>query len=564
MIKETVMNRLIHMVLKKKGTRALDELDRNCETAIDMSRDLLMKILQDNKDTEYGRKYGFADITSVEEYRQKVPFSVYDDYAPYIERMIKNNETDLISVYPAVHYALSSGSVGVPKSIPVSEHTVECYGKYSANMVFGVMDRYCRKTFGRYSPKGRGINPVEVRSMQTENGVPKGTISARSLNTLKKFIPYIFSPPPEIMFTKEHMDLKYLHIRFALADRNLMFMMSAFMTALADMMTYMETNWESLCREIEYGTLKEDANIPDDVRKALQAKIKPDPKRAAELRCEFAKGFDTPVVPRIWRNMTWIFAIGTGGFSGYTEKMRRYTGDMPILFSVYAASEALVAAAVNVNEEEFVLIPDSGFYEFVPMDSDDENTTYTIDQLEPGKDYEIIITNLSGFYRYRIKDVVRITGFYKQSPKLKFVYRKNQMISIAGEKTNDEAVSWAVSEFAKEAGCGINDYSVEADTDSQPGRYIIYMEPDRIMPKEKTAEYTRLIEEKLSLANPSFGDKVKNGVLGSTVLHFEQQETYALYRDMMIMRGISGNQLKPVRVIDTPVKKKFFSALIEK
>ena len=92
--------------------------------------------------------------------------------------------------------------------------------------------------------------------------------------------------------------------------------------------------------------------------------------------------------------MTWIFAIGTGGFSGYTEKMRRYTGDMPILFSVYAASEALVAAAVNVNEEEFVLIPDSGFYEFVPMDSDDENTTYTIDQLEPGRDYEIIITNL--------------------------------------------------------------------------------------------------------------------------------------------------------------------------
>ena len=90
------------------------------------------------------------------------------------------------------------------------------------------------------------------------------------------------------------------------------------------------------------------------------------------------------------------------------------------------------------------------------------------------------------------------------------------------------------------------------------------MEPDRIMPKEKTAEYTRLIEEKLSLANPSFGGKVKNGVLGSTVLHFEQQETYALYRDMMIMRGISGNQLKPVRVIDTPVKKKFFSALIEK
>lgn len=564
MLKDKILNKIILNIMKKRGREAIAQLDLNCEQAVKKSEELLLKLIDDNKDTEYGKKYHFRDIHSIEDYKKNVPFSVYDDYAPYIERMINNNEEGLLSVYPAVHYAVSSGSVGVPKNIPVSEHTIECYKNYSCNMVFGLMDEYYRNKFGRSYAYGKGLNTLEVRQMQTKNGIIKGPISSTTSRANKKFLPYVFSSPMDVVFTKEVMDLKYLQLRFGLEERNISFMLGAFMTSLVDLMTYMSANWKSLCDEIETGSLNKDAHIPEEVRKNLESRIKPNPKRAAELRKEFEKGFDTPIIPRIWKNMSWIYAIGTGGFSSYTEKMRKYSGNIPIHFSVYGASEALMAVARNVEEGEFVLIPDSGFYEFVPMDSEDENVTYTIDELEVGKDYEIIVTNLSGFYRYRIKDVVRVTGFHKQAPKIKFVYRKNQMISIAGEKTNDEAISWAVSEFAKETGCKISDYSIEADTDCEPGRYVVYLEPDHIMPKEKLKEYTQLIEDKISIANPSFGAKVKNGVLSKTVLYFEQQETYALYRDLMILRGVSGNQLKPVRVIDTPMKKKFFGGLIEK
>lgn len=564
MLKDKIFNRIILNTMKKRGHQVISELDQNCEHAVKNSEELLMKLIADNKETEYGRKYHFEEIHSIEDYKKKVPFSVYDDYAPYIERMLRKNEKNLISAYPIVHYAVSSGSVGVPKSIPVSEATIECYKKYSCDMVFGLMDRYYRKQFGKTYRYGKGLNTLEVREMKTENGVIKGPISSTTSRANKKFLPYVFSSPMDVIFTNEIMDLKYLQIRFGLEEKNITFMIGAFMTSLVDLMTYMSANWKSLCDEIEKGILNKDVNIPDDVRKNLEFGMKPNPKRATELRKEFEKGFETPIIPRIWKNMSWIYAIGTGGFAAYTEKMRKYSGNIPIDFSVYGASEALMAVAQNVEEGEFVLIPSSGFYEFVPMDSENENVTYTIDQLEIGKDYEIIVTNLSGFYRYRIKDVVRVTGFYKESPKIKFVYRKNQMISIAGEKTNDEAISWAIEEFAKETGCKVSDYSVEADVDSEPGRYVIYIEPDHILPLEKMEEYTDLIEEKLSIANPSFGTKVKNGILGKTKLYFEQQETYALYRDLMIIRGISGNQLKPVRVIDTPMKKRFFSGLVEK
>ncbi len=37
------------------------------------NEDFLMQLLQDNKDTEYGKKYNFADIHSIEDYQKKRP-----------------------------------------------------------------------------------------------------------------------------------------------------------------------------------------------------------------------------------------------------------------------------------------------------------------------------------------------------------------------------------------------------------------------------------------------------------------------------------------------------------
>ena len=64
-------------------------------------------------------------------------------------------------------------------------------------------------------------------------------------------------------------------------------------------------------------------------------------------------------------------------------------------------------------------------------------------------------------------------------------------------------------------------------------------------------------------ANPSYGEKIRTGALGKLELVFLQQQTYQLYRDLQIMKGISVNQLKPVRVIDTPEMERFFFGLKE-
>lgn len=545
------------------GLAQLAELDRQCENAREESEQLLLKILQDNKDTEYGRLYDFANIKTVDEYREKVPMTAYDNYAEYVERMLAG-EKDLITVYPVVHYALTSGSVDNPKHIPVSQLELDIYSQYSSTLMYGVITDYFNKAKGRNPNFGRSLLTVEVKKMQLPNGCTKGPISAVAISKMEPMLPFITSTPKQAVYPVDGTDTKYLKARYGLQARDLTSLTSAFMTSLVDILRYIESDWEILVRDIEQGTIDSTIKLPDEVRAELEAALKPDPERAAELRAEFEKGFEDPIIPRIWPQMDYISAIGTGGFSIYTDKMRQYSGDIPIWFSVYAASEGLFAVARYMEEGQFVLIPSSGFYEFIPADSEDESKTCTIDQLEVGKEYEIVVTNLSGFYRYRIGDVVRMLGYEKQSPKVAFVYRKNQMVNIAGEKTTEEHVAWTVKEFSKLTGEEIIDFCVYQDDNTAPSRYIVLLEPGRHLPKAKHEEYRAIVDEKLGFANPSLGTKVKTGVLSPTEIMFLQQETNMLYRDMMVMKGTSPNQLKPVRLLNTPAREKFFFALEDK
>lgn len=560
---DTMVNKIIISTLRRRGKKVLQLLDEKSANAPQVNEELLLRIIRDNKDTEYGRKCGFADIHSIEDFKKKVPFTEYDHYAPYIERMINNDEKNLITVYPIVHYALSSGSIGVPKHIPVSRETLDIYGMHLPR-IFGVGDEYERAHGGKKFPAGRGLNTLEIAIDYTPNGVTKGAISAAAADDSKKIFPYFFTSPNDVIIPPEDMDLKYFKLRYALEDPDITFMCSAFMTGLVDLMNYMVHNWQVLCDDIARGNISPDIKVPDDVRQRLEAQMKPNAKRALELRREFRKGFDTPIVPRIWPRLRLVTAIGTGGFLAHTEKMRTFLGtNIPIEFAAYAASESMMAVARHAEEMEYILLPHAAFYEFIPMDCDDEETTYTMDQLEVGKEYEIVLTNLSGFYRYKIKDVVRVTGYYKKNPKICFVYRKNQMLSIAGEKTNDESVQWAVRQTGKKTGYEFIDYCVYADTDSDPGHYEVLVEPDRQVDPADLPRIRNTLDEKLGEANPSYGTKVKTGVLGAMGVSISQLETHALYREMQIAKGISGNQLKPVRVLDTPMKEKFFFTLIE-
>ena len=98
------------------GNISLWEIDLFTKDPMKSQRHLLKKIVNRNKNCEYGKKIHLKDVHSIEDYQRIVPLSTYDDYAPYVDRMINNREDRLMFSGRNIRYCSSSGSVGKPKS----------------------------------------------------------------------------------------------------------------------------------------------------------------------------------------------------------------------------------------------------------------------------------------------------------------------------------------------------------------------------------------------------------------------------------------------------------------
>ena len=76
---------------------------------LEINQKLLDTIIDDNKNTEYGKKYNFSEIKTIDDYKKNVPLTKYDDYEPYINRMF-DGENNILTAYPIMGYLCTSGS----------------------------------------------------------------------------------------------------------------------------------------------------------------------------------------------------------------------------------------------------------------------------------------------------------------------------------------------------------------------------------------------------------------------------------------------------------------------
>lgn len=530
---------------------------------VETQNKILMDIVDANKDTEYGKKYNFKDIHSVEDYQRLVPLTKYADYDEYVERIL-NGETNLIMAAPVKRYCSSSGSVGKPKVLPKSGKdlwNMQCMG-------FAATPACAKKWFdarGMKFPKQIGPVVVILTGHEMKDGRMCNGAGQVPFTYLKKISKFFMTTPNDFMYP-EHEDLidsSYFQLRFALVNRKVSFLGSMVVTLLTTMFDYLEQNWEMVCNDIEKGTIDPSVKCTPELRAKYEKKFKPNPKRAAELRREFEKGFDTPIAPRIWPKFAWAYGMVGSNLAYYVEKLRKYIGDAPIHNMGYAAAEGFMAMPVELNVNDYVLLPRSLFFEFIPIDNPDIEKPLTIDQIEEGKEYEIVVTNFSGLYRYQIEDVVRVTGFFNKTPKVEFLYRNNLAMNIANEKTTTQMVDWAAQQTEQEMGVEFNGHSFYADMEADPVRYVMLCEPVQDIDMSKKAEYVKILDEKLNESNEKYFKYRRWGMIGDPEILFLQKGTYQAYREMLKSKGVVLNQIKPVTVINNDERKEFFFSHVE-
>ncbi len=560
---KSLIQKVIIGSLIAKGNKALKQIDKIAPGYKDYYYNQLQKLIKENKDTIYGQKYNFSSIRNYDDYVKNVPLSDYSDYADLINRISENNEQNVLTKKPVVHFAVTSGTTSTPKLIPIIKEGIDLCTVYTVPAVMANVEKALREK-GKKLPREKGLMLIDFGlDSFTDSGVRKGGVSGASIRKHLKAIEAITVSPKEIITASEYLDSKYLHLLFALKEKNMSWIASTYMTVIAGIIDCLDKNWEKLCLDIEKGEISSDIKMPEYTRTALNRKLKPDPIRADELRKIFNGGITNKAVAKlIWPKLSGISAIGTGSFKIHAEKVKRFAGDdVELISPVIEASESLIAVASMCNNDEFIIVPQAGFFEFIP--EDDPTKILPMNKLEAGKNYELVLTTISGLYRYRIGDVITVNGFYGQIPKIKFSHRTNVFINIAGEKTSEAYLLEAIRYFEKKTNIKISEYCAYSETNDTPGHYVLLLEPECAIDLSRLKEYEEIIEEGMKI---QFGYKYErqSGNINHAKLLIQQKETHLLYRELQIMKGASRNQLKPVRVLRTPEQKAFFTKMIEK
>ncbi len=533
-----------------------------CRNAVAEQEKFLMDRLMENKDTEYGKLFGFEDIHSVEEYQKELPITFHYDYEAAIERQVMGEDGILTAERP-VYYCISSGSTDSPKYMPIVERDILRQKFYWMDLSQEVIRRHMpdaadEELFGKVFQVG------EFR----RDFMPDGTMGGVRAGALHRYLEAkgeldfnSFTAPKEVLFPKNTLeDLLYVKLRFALACRDVTAIHGVFVNRVVGVLRFMVENWDALLSDIETGEISDCFLVSHEWETYLKEHLPADPERAAELRAIPQDEMEQGLVKKIWPGIRYAQMIGGSMFKPYMDKFFDYVGDLPIHYFTYAASEGCFGIAGGVNEDDayYTLLPDTCFYEFMSETGDGEKI-YTIRDVEVGSKYELLITTYSGVYRYAIGDVVEVVGFDGQAPIVRVCYRKSQVINVADEKMNVRQLENAMRKFQTRAECTAEGFCVDSDYAKQRPRYMLYLELAEGTLPENAEE---ILDE--CLMESCFGYKRDRELaeLDRVKIQMIPQGGFKAYGRFMAKLGHSKEQDKPLRILVTEEQKAFFGGAL--
>lgn len=510
----------------------------------ELNRRMLAEILACNRDTAYGRRYGFGALATPAQFAEALPLTTYDDYHNDINR-IANGEQQVLTADPVVHLGLSSGTTGSQKMIPLTDRTMKVAIRHMMTSQGAIAGHIAlRQRFGR------GLNLMNaVEPARSPAGITMGPATASGLRTLLRVCPVAWTSPPAMLGLAHQPSSLYLHLRFGLASRCITYVCAPFASSILDMFTLLSRHAPQLVRDVFDGTLWSGLDLPGPMRCSLEARVRPDPRRGRELDAALGHGFDG-CAGRVWPHLAHISTITGGPFRVYADRLKRYLGPVPIYASGYGATEAMIGVSMAPETLHYVINPRSAFYEFIPIEAvaQSQPATVSLDTLETGHSYEIVLTTLAGLYRYRLGDVVTVVDHWRGLPVIEFQYRLGQLLNIAGEKTSEQAASAAAMAGMQRSGLQLEDYSTLPDYDHFPGRYVLFLEPHE-NESVPSGPLSTVLDEELGRCNPRYRSAREDGRLAVPVAHLVQPGTFAELKTLLVRRGASPNQVKVPRVI---------------
>jgi hypothetical protein len=186
------------------------------------------------------------------------------------------------------------------------------------------------------------------------------------------------------------------------------------------------------------------------------------------------------------------------------------------------------------------------YFEFIPESEIDspQPITLTADEIETGKNYFLVPTTAAGLYRYDLRDLVRVAGFYHATPLVEFLGKGSQFASLTGEKLSEYQVTRAVADETARCGIPLPVYSIAPCWDEREPHYSLFIERG-IWDDTAFSHVAAAIDAALGQINEEYRSKRASSRLGPLTVTFLKPGTWEQWdRDRLRQTGGTAEQYK--------------------
>jgi len=509
----------------------------------------LLEILRQNNNTDYGQRYCFAALQAAEGYQVRVPLSSYNTYAPLIQLQTQIGEHDIFAADPVKYYLLSEDEKGDTLLFPATQKHLQPYVKAFTDIVRG------KTSFTLFEslPKHRPYN--DRGSLNSLSGVILSEFFWQERNTLQGSQAK-FTTPEELLFPAKALDTLYLRVLFALKERAVEQLIAPSTWGIAEMLTFMEKNWEIICNDIEHGEITFSLDVPAELLRRMKGHLSGDKERADQLRCAFSAGFDSKVLSKVWPNLKKIIAFGDNSFQVYTDILSKYIGGITLNNGYFMLSAALVGQSID-GSNKYRLLEGNNFYEFLPVTAKVGEKPCLLTGLNEGEIYELIITNRAGLYRYRTGYLIRVEEQNGGNLIFSLCGQRGKSIEVGSATLDESNIYQAVVKAANKYGIDVADFAFYAD---ETGLTIL-LEPMDLTELSRVLNRTAM--EVIANSFDAFLSQINTGYTAHCKILWNMPQTHLLYRDLRRYREqVAPYQIEPTHFLNTPEKIKFFTKSI--
>lgn len=531
---------LMHLAVSKK----LRQFEIDTADPLAAQRRRFADIIYANENTEFGREYSFSSISTIDDYRTRVPIRRYNDFVPYIERIFKG-EKNILTAADVSMFGVTSGTSAEAKYIPLTRpFTLEHHASHLVwmfNMIAARDEGVVGQIFSMVSPAVQGYTPA---------GVPYGSSSGKQYREQSVPIRMLHPVPYDVCRISDSEAKYYVTLAFALkADLRVV---NSVNPSTLVMLAGMLKDWsEPLLEDIKTGKLHNAPGLTAEETALYNRLFKADALRSGRLRevlkCE---GSLTPA--GAWANLRAINTWQGGNAPFYLGKVKELWGDVPQRCLGLRATEGTFSIPLEDHSPSGVIAVGGHFMEFVPDDGHQEisedSPTLLAHELETGKKYRLIITTSSGLYRYDLGDIVEVTGMRANTPEIAFLHKAGGVLSVTGEKVYADQAVMAMAEASGKISFTVADFTLTYAIHEGAVSYKLYLELAAEQKDEEIRELVSLFDAELQRINLEYREKRDSGRLRKPFAVILKKGSYDNYRNRLVVQGKPDGQIKPLHI----------------